>query len=396
MAAFGYLFERFPSLTQTFCYREVAELYRQGLRPPVFSIRQPPDPPADCPAEILSAVTYLPEGDELAAGMKSLKMVGRYPWKVVQTIHRWGKRPDKGRLMEAAWLGPRLKAQDITHVHTHFAGMGARTAYWLKQFYGITYSFTGHANDLFCDAEHPVSLSDLVREAAAVVTVADYSFGWLRRRFPFYSSKIQRIYNGIQPADFDKARPFEVGKVPRIISVGRCIEKKGYGDLIDACALLRERGCAFECTIVGGGPMEEGLRVRIEAEGLAGTVRLAGPQPQEEVRRLLAEADLFVLACVTESGGGMDNLPTVIAEAMASGLPVVSTRLAGVPEMVVEGETGLLVDERQPVALAEAMQRILNDPETGKAFGREGKAVVDAKFSIKGTASQLRKLLETI
>ena len=391
MKKFAYLFERFPSFTQTFCYREVLEMRRQGVAAPVYSIRVPKDVPADCPAELARAVRYLPEPDALAAEMKTLRMLGRYPWRVIQALRRWGKRPDKGRVLAAAWLGPRLQAAGIGHVHAHFAGIAARTAYWLKQFYGITFSFTGHANDMFCETDFPVSLEDLVREATFIVTEADFSRDWLRRRHPTHAAKIERVYNGIDPAAFPHSQPAP-GR-PRIVSVGRCIEKKGFADLIDACALLRQRGVDFECAIVGGGPLEESLKARIAGHGLQDSVRLTGPLPQEQVRALLAEATLFVLACATEADGGMDNFPTVIAEAMSAGLPVVSTRLAGVPEMVGHGATGLLVGEKQPAALADAIGELLADPEKARRFGTCGKAAVAERFASGVTAAELQKLL---
>ena len=158
MTRFAYIFERFPSFTQTFCYREGLEMRRQVGAIPIYSIRVPQDIPADCPAELASAVRYLPEADALAAEMKTLRMLRRYPWRVIQKLRRWGKRPDKGRVLAAAWLGPRLRKEGITHLHVHFAGMAARTAYWIKEFYGITYSFTGHAKDRFCETDFPVSL----------------------------------------------------------------------------------------------------------------------------------------------------------------------------------------------------------------------------------------------
>jgi colanic acid/amylovoran biosynthesis glycosyltransferase len=231
-----------------------------------------------------------------------------------------------------------------------------------------------------------------VREAAFVVTVSDFTRDWLTHRHPAHTAKIHRIYNGIGPAGFLQPNPAP-GR-PRIVSVGRCIEKKGFADLIDACALLRDRGLDFECTIIGGGPLEEALRARIVERGLQGIVSLPGPQPQEEVRRLLTEARLFALACATEPDGGMDTLPTVIIEAMAAGLPVVSTRLAAVPEMVAHGVTGLLVEEKQPRQLADALETLLRDPEMGERFGACGKTVAAERFAAEVTVAQLRKLLE--
>jgi len=391
MSSFAYLFERFPSFTQTFCYREVLEMRRQGVTAPLYSIRRPKDIPKDCPEELARAVRYLPEPNALAEEMKTLHLLGRYPWKVIRTLSHWGKRPDKGRVLAAAWLGKRLQQEGVRHVHAHFAGIAARTAYWIKAFYGITYSFTGHANDMFCETDFPVTLDDLVREAAFVVTVADFSRDWLLLRHPSHAAKIHRVYNGIGSAGFLQAHPAE--RRPRLVSVGRCIEKKGFADLIDACAILRDRGLDFECAIVGGGPLEEPLRARIAERGLQGIVSLPGPQPQEEVRRLLENATVFVLACATEPDGGMDTLPTVIVEAMAAGLPVVSTRLAGVPEMVEHGVTGLLVEEKQPHLLADALETILSNPVKGEQFGASGKAAVAERFAVEVTVAELRKLL---
>ncbi|MCX6968183.1 MAG: glycosyltransferase family 4 protein [Verrucomicrobia bacterium] len=392
MSSFAYLFERFPSFTQTFCYREVLEMRRQGVTAPIYSIRVPKDIPADCPEELAHAVCYLPEPDALAAEMKTFRLLGRYPWKVIQTLRGWGKRPDKGRLLAAAWLGKRLQKQGVRHVHAHFAGIAARTAYWIKAFYGITFSFTGHANDMFCETDFPVTLGDLVREAGFVVTEADFSCRWLRERHPAHSAKIHRVYNGIGSEAFLERNPAP-GR-PCLLSVGRCIEKKGFRDLIDACALLRDRGLDFECAIVGGGPLEESLRGRVAELHLQKIVTLAGPQPQEEVRRRLSNAHGFVLACATEPDGGMDNFPTVIIEAMAAGLPVVSTRLAAVPEMVEHGVSGLLVAEKQPESLADAMEIILRDPVKARQFGLCGKAAVTERFVVQVTAGELKNLLE--
>jgi glycosyltransferase involved in cell wall biosynthesis len=217
-----------------------------------------------------------------------------------------------------------------------------------------------------------------VRAAAFVVVEADFSRDWLCRRVPGFDTKIHRIYNGMDLSSFPAAVP-NPGK-PRIVSVGRCIEKKGFDDLIDACVILRKKDLEFECVIIGG--------------GLQDCVTLTGPRPQEEVRRQLASATLFVLPCVTEPGGGMDTLPTVIVEAMAAGLPVISTRLAAIPEMVENGITGLLVGEKQPGPLAEALAEILRNPDLANRFGRAGKQAAAGRFAAESTVASLRTLLE--
>ncbi len=388
---FAYLFERFPSFTQTFCYREVAEMERQAGTVPVYSIRYPSDLPVDCPPEIAARVRYLPEAADLGRDMKTLRLLGRFPWPLIWQIRSWGKRPGKARLFEAAWLGPKLRAEGVRHIHTHFAGIAARTAWWIKKFYGIPFSFTGHANDMFCATDSPVSLSDLVDGAEFVVAVSDFSRDWLCRHCPGYEGKIHRVYNGM---DLDIIP--EVSRppgVPVVVSVGRYIEKKGFADLIAACAALRDRGMEFRCEIIGGGPLDAVLRQQVAELRLEGIVDLTGPLPQEEVRRRLGGADLFVLACATESDGGMDTLPTVIVEAMAARLPVISTRLAAVPEMVDHGITGLLVGERQPEDLARAMAEILRDPSLRRRFGEAGRQLAQQRFSSPQTVAQLRALI---
>jgi glycosyltransferase involved in cell wall biosynthesis len=294
-------------------------------------------------------------------------------------------------MFEAIWLAPALRERGIRHVHAHFGGVAARTAWWLRKLFGFTYSFTGHANDIFCETDFPVSNADLVRAARFVVTETDYARRWMEETYPWAKGRVFRVFNGIAMDGFPPR--VETPGPPRIISVGRYVEKKGFGDLIAACRLLRDRGLTFVCEIIGGGPLEAELQTQIEQAKLEGLVSLAGPRAQEEVRRRLAEAHLFVLACVPEAGGGSDNLPTVVMEAMAAGLPVVSTRLAGVPEMIESGVDGWLVPPGDKVALAEAMERLLAERSESLRLGEHARATAREKFSIAKTTSELKHLL---
>ncbi len=170
--------------------------------------------------------------------------------------------------------------------------------------------------------------------------------------------------------------------------MGRLIEKKGFADLLAACALLRERGVEFRCEIIGEGPLRETL-VAQAVEG----VEFLGARSQAEITERLAAAHLFALPCTTETDGGMDNLPTVIMEAMAAGLPVVSTPLAGVPEMVLPDATGLLVPDRNPPALADALASLLANPERARALGAAGRERAAEKFSLERNVAALAEIL---
>ncbi len=390
MNSFAYLFERFPSFVQTFVYREAAEMVRRGMEPWLVSIRRPDDP-VDLAAEMDAEVFYLPEEKTLRAEVDAQRAAGKLLWRAWRAMSQRRGEKDSQRIFEAIWLAPRLRERGVRHVHAHFGGVAARTAWWLRRLFGFSYSFTGHANDIFCETDFLVSNADLVRDTKFVVTETDHARRWMEAKHAGACGKIFRVFNGIAMDSFPPRAA--AGAVPRILSVGRYVEKKGFGDLIAACGLLRARGVVFECALVGGGPLERELQAQIDAAQLGEVVNLPGPRPQTEVRRMLAEAQLFVLACVVEAGGGSDNLPTVIMEAMACGTPVISTRVAGVPEMVDDGGTGLLTPPHDPPALAAAMEKMLRDPALAAGFAERARLVAGEKFAIEKTTRDLQHLL---
>lgn len=395
MREVAYLFERFPSFGQTFCYREVAELERQGTVVHVFSIRRPVnEPPQDWDSQLVERVHYLPEEKPLVAEVDRLLQTKAVSRETRAAVEKWGRQSDFLRLYQAIHVGVRLQQQGLRHIHAHFAGMAARTAYWVRELFGIPYSFTAHANDIFAPRDFVVSLARLIENAAGVVTVSDYAVRLLQARFPECSAKIHRVYNGVDlsrfaPADFASEKP-------AIVSIGRLIEKKGFADLIGACALLRSGGREFKCSIIGEGPLEETLRMQIAAEGLEKFVELTGPQTQAQIADRLGRATMFVLPCTREADGGMDNLPTVIMEAMAAGLPVISTPLGGVPEMVEPGITGELVPERDPAALSAAIEKLIDDSGRARRLGEQGRQRTREKFSIQTSTRQLRGLFDSV
>jgi colanic acid/amylovoran biosynthesis glycosyltransferase len=391
MPEVAYLFERFPSFGQMFCYREVAELERQGINVHVFSIRKPVGEPREAwDKRLVERVHYLPEEKPLVAEIDRVLKTKAVADLVRAVVKEWGRQSDFLRLYQAIYIGVRLRQKGLNHIHAHFAGMAARTAYWISEFFGIPYSFTAHANDIFAPRDFAVSLAKLIANAAAVVTVSDYAVRLLQERFPDSAAKIRRVYNGV---DLSRFTPSDFGsEPPLIISIGRLIGKKGFGDLIGACALLYTRGRRFTCRIIGEGPLEQSLRAQIAANDLEKWVELVGPQSQAEIAAQLAHATVFVLPCTREADGGMDNLPTVIMEAMAAGLPVISTPLGGIPEMIDDGVNGDLVPERDSAAIAGAIERLLDDPQRARSLGVRGREIAREKFSIEISAKQLREI----
>ena len=384
----AYVFERFPKFSQTFCYREIAELFRQGIRPAIFSLRSPDfGPETAWDRAIISTVHQLPEGEAFAR--LANEAATSLPKPMRKTLHEWRGKPDSLRLHQATYIGMRLDKLGVRHVHTHFAGMAARTAFWIKKFFGIDYSVTVHANDIFVPAIFEIGLSEIISSASAVIAVSDFAANQLRQRFSENAARVHRIYNGIDPAKFQSA---EFARPPLILSIGRLIGKKGFDVLIDACALLRQSGHEFRCEIIGQGPLVGELQARIHRRDLREQVRLSGSQTQPEIAAKLSKATALALPCRIEPDGAMDNLPTVVMEAMASALPVVSTNIGGISEMVRDGETGLLVAQNDPAATADALSRFIDDVELAQSFGGRGRKRAVEIFSIEKNVRALREI----
>ena len=397
MTHLAYVFERFPSFTQTFCVREVTQLRRMGVKPLIFSIRDTRDEEImHFPKELLDSVHFLPNRDQLQQQVRQWKDEHLLPRAAALVLRNWEDRPDKMRVYEAAYIAKIIADHSDgkpCHVHSHFAGLGARTCWWLRRFTGFSYSFTAHANDIFCKpGEQLPSISRLFDDAALVITVSDFTAKQLRFQYPDTAPRIHRVYNGLDLEPIIAARKGadRSGAGGGILSVGRLIEKKGFKDLITACGLLRDRAVPFHCRIVGEGPLEDELRQQIIRLGLRDQVELTGPLGMNEIVQLLAEkTEVFALACATEQDGGMDNLPTVLMEAMAASLPCVSTRLAGVPEMVLDGKTGLICEEGQPADFAAHLETLLKNPDLRSMMGEAGLAHARAAFSQEKTGQQL-------
>lgn len=384
-ANFAYLFKKFPVFAQTFVAREIEGLQKWGRQPELYALQFVSPVDQEGFEKLRQRTKVMPSKAYLALSVVLQGVRAKLPWGAF-LLGQWVGASHRRR-REAFWLGPRLRVRGVRHVHVHFAGPAARTAWWLKQDFGISYSITAHANDFLTGADDFPGLQKLFDDASFVIAVSDYSKELLAGQFP--RATVVRVYNGM---NLDAAPSPAPDSPPLLVAVGRLVEKKGYPILIEACRLLQGRGVDFRCEIIGEGPMEEELRAQIG--DLAGTVSLGGARTQRQIRESLAAASVFVLPCIEEKSGGMDILPTVITEAMAAGLPVVSTRLAGIPEMVIDGKTGFLVAPGDPGAVADAIQKLLSNPSEARAMGAAGRRHSESIFSEDVTIPQLLALLE--
>jgi glycosyltransferase involved in cell wall biosynthesis len=213
----------------------------------------------------------------------------------------------------------------------------------------------------------------------------------LRHDFP--NAKIFRVYNGLDLSLFRRATP-TAGPL-KLISVGRFIEKKGFPFLIEACAQLRAQEIPFTCEIVGDGPDREQLAQQIRSLNLEPRVHLLGPKAQPEIIQLLARSSLFVFPAIRDRSGDTDNLPTVLIEAMASGLPIIATNIAGIPEIVRHGENGLLVAEKDSNQLAASIQRLQANAALLRGYSEKSLSLAKEHFALSKTVRQLKDVFET-
>lgn len=392
----AYLYSRYPVVSQTFCDSEMLALERMGFEIEVCSLNRPPNSFRHERLDRLRAeIHYPPPPDVLAAFCATPDFGKKLGALVKDHEERYGTGYKPQTRARNAWfMAMRLRQLGVRHVHVHFANRATHSALFLKKL-GFTFSFTAHAQDFMFDLGSQELLAEMAKEAEFVVAVSDYSRDLLCEMCPESEGKIVRIYNGIELDDFPRAR-VEVRNPLRVVSVGRLIEFKGFQHLIGACALLREQEVAVEMRIVGDGPLRPELEAKIQREGLQDWVHLLGVRSQEEIKRELADADLFVLPSIVDPVGASDILPTVITEAMACRLPVVSTLVTGIPEMVQHGETGLLVEPGDEAALAEAIAQLGADPEARARMGEAGRAHADKLFTFAATAAVLGQKLEAV
>ena len=386
----GYVVKRYPRYSETFIVAEIAAHEAAGLEVEIFSLRPPNDTHfQEAIARVRAPVHYLhTEGVKAAshlwAALQDAAAVLPGFWSELEAAGG----EDALAVHHAAVLACAVRRTAIEHLHAHFAVATATVARLASRFAKVPYTFTAHAKDIFHASVRPEALRRNLSEAATAITVSDYNRDYLVQTYGAAAARTHRVYNGIDLQQFPYASPER--RPPRIAAVGRLVEKKGFADLVTACALLRDRGLACRCEIVGTGPLELALRALMQRCGLEDRVQLLGLRPRSEVVAHIRDAAVLAAPCVIGSDGDRDGLPTVLLEAMALGTPCVSTDVTGIPELLQGDESGLVVPQHDPAALAAALERLLTDPALRVRLASCARPRVEAEFDIRRTAGQLR------
>jgi len=395
----AYLCQDFPGLTYTFIYREVFALREMGWDIVTFSVWKPSLAEISAEARSLVDSTFyvFPLNVRLFLSAH-FHYIFKRPLKYMSTLFYSIAQPGEtlkkrlrtlGHFGQAVYLAHQMRRQKIQHIHAHFAMNAASIAMMISRLEGSSYSFTAHAFDLFTDER--LLLPVKLRTAKFIIAISNYNREFMAKLVPNegVEEKTFVIHCGVDPETFSPQENKQQGNCPIILSIGRLIEKKGFIYLLEACKILADRGYRFRCEIIGDGPQRPLLQQFIDQNGLRKSVSLEGRVLQEKVRDYLANADLFVLPCVRASNGDQDGIPVALMEAMALEIPVFSTTVSGIPELIEHGRNGWLVQPEASLALADAMAFSLENESLTKRLAKFGRKRIETDFNIAKTAAQL-------
>ncbi|MEE2890401.1 MAG: glycosyltransferase [Planctomycetota bacterium] len=393
----AYLLKMFPRLSETFILNEVLELERQGVEVEVFSLMPPGDGRYHGSlSELKLTIRYIqrekPESFWTKLGDFEPGLVPQMDrWEpAVEFLRKYRIPRDLDMLLRALIIGAEAKLSGVQHIHAHFATISTRVAALVKILYDIPYSFTCHAKDIFRDTVDRELFRDLVERASFAITVSDFNRNFILENTPGVDAeKVIRLYNGIDLNFFETSEAPRKTDPLQIISVGRLVPKKGFDHLLNALAMLKSDNLNFRATIIGDGDEKHRLEQLCSQSGLDNEVEFTGALPIEEVRRRCADASMMVLGCVPDTDGNMDALPTVLLEALALDLPIVTTSLTGCPEIVGD-DAGLLVEPANPTALADSIRTLTTSINEGKIIQGTARSRAEKLFNLSTNVSTLR------
>jgi glycosyltransferase involved in cell wall biosynthesis len=392
-----YVVSQFPSWSETFIVREIRALLDQGVDVRILSLKHPSGELVHADAAALMDRVHHPPGMPAMLG-NALRAWCAHPLRIsaaTATVVAGTWRNPTVLLKSLATLArslgqlPWLRQFDPEFIHAHWSTYPATAAWMLARVMQRPFGFTCHAHDVFVNHQ---LLGRKIADAALAVTISRHNVDWLDRNVTgLAQSKMQVVHCGVDLARIQWRPDGRTSNL--VVSVGRLVPMKGLGTLIEALALLRAHGVEFRCLIAGEGPERAALQASVFALGLQDQVELPGALPQERVRAALDEAVVFALPCEIAADGSRDGIPVALMEAMAVGCPVVSCPVSGVPELIRDGEHGLLVPPHDPQALAIALRRLLGDAALRRQLAAAARLRIEQEFDARKEARKLHRLM---
>ena len=393
----GVLVKVYPKLSETFILEELLGLERMGWALRLYSLAPATDALSHPAVATLRApLRQVPSFALTNIGVfiaRHARLAAAAPWRYLRSLASALARGPRGLrdFTQAGWLAGQLRVDGVGHLHAHFISAPADVAELAAALAALPFSISAHAKDIYL--ADPDDLRRKLAAARFTVTCTEFNRATLAAIAP--GARVHRMYHGVDHRVFNPSQRRALPRLapPLILSVGRLREKKGFDTLIDACAALRRRGEVFACEIVGYGPEQARLQAHIARRGVADCVRLVGQLAREQVIARYARAAVFVQPSRVAADGDRDGIPNVLLEAMAMGLPVVATRVSGIPELVVGRHNGLLVEPDDPEALADAVAELLHHLPQAECLGCRARETVTEHFDNDRNLQVLRDLL---
>jgi glycosyltransferase involved in cell wall biosynthesis len=388
----GMILKGYPRISESFISNEILLLEQQGISIHIFSMRHPRESFSHKSVKQIKArVDYLPQSILMVLPQLlfynlslALKRPGPYLRAILVAFRRFlrtHKSATIKHLLQAGYLVQKLlPGSQVIHLHAHFAHSPSSVAMFASQLSGMDFSFTGHAKDIY--TSNPLQLKEKMTKARFVITCTEYNRRHLSTLTGNGSVALYRMYHGIDLGLFSGGDPRTNPVAPyHLVTVARLVPKKGLPTVYRALQRLQQEGVDFQHTLIGDGDDLNELLVLIRDLGLSDSCKWVGTLAHEHVLDYYRRSDLFVLGCEQAANGDRDGIPNVFVESLAMGLPVVGTRLSAIPELIEDGETGLLVQPGNDEEMARAMQRILTDTQLREQIIHSGKKRVRQAFN---------------
>lgn len=401
-----YILTRFPSVTETFILSELYWLRNHDIDVYIYSLMAPQakivHPQAE---ELMPHVSYAPSlfsSKILSAQFYFIfRSASRYFRALLNTFKHTYREPLVLLKMlqlfpKSVYFARQMEISGIDHIHAHFVWLNGLSAMIASTLLGISFSLHPHAFGLF--SRDQTNVRRQLDSATKIITVSGYHRKYIAALSTRHKEEDIEIVNyGIDTDAFHPDKKLTTNdKTATILSIGRFIEKKGHQYLIEACGILAKKNIQFQCIILGGGPLKESYLELIDQLNLKDKVTLLGTKSKAEIRELYQKSDIFSLPCTVAKSGDQDGVPNVLMEAMAMQVPVISTPISGIPDLIHTEENGLLTPDRDPAGLAQALERLINSESLRNELGEKGRATVIKDFNIRTTSAKLASVFRSL
>lgn len=400
----AWLAPELPSISGTFVFREIDAIRAAGHDVRTWSLRRPEPQGLSPDGAAHLATTRVVYDGPAAVAVRAARFALRHPMRAATTLAvalrdtvagRFARRAQRAKVLPQAVAGlalaHSLQADGVAHLHVHFAHAAATVGMYAARASRIPFSLTAHANDLFVEAS---LLREKARRAAAFVTISEANRTWLRERLGPDADNVHVVRCGVDSASFASVprEPAAGGRIAgavRLVATGRLVPKKGFDVLVRALPGVVARHPDVLVEIAGDGPEARALADLARRLGVTNHVRFLGSVDRDGVRALLGRATAFVLPCRADASGDRDGIPVALMESMAAGVPAISTRISGVPELVRDGETGVLCEPGDVASLEAAILRVLGDRALARRVAARGAEFVRTEYDLRRNALRL-------